>query len=134
MLFVGQQTFDGVPDVELPITFNRVVPIGTDSLPRARTGVVTPPPTTAELQTGLVTCSRTLLTTEQGTTDAIEAVTRTAGEGFPAGTVIYLDIEHMDAIPSGSSREHTRAARKIRQCSPSHGRSRDRAEPNPENR
>jgi len=30
VLFVGQQTFDGVPDVELPITFNRVVPIGTD--------------------------------------------------------------------------------------------------------
>ena len=23
-----------------------------------------------------------------------------AGEGFPAGTVIYLDIEHMDAIPA----------------------------------
>ena len=45
-----------------------------------------------------------------------------------------LRQEHMDAIPSGSSREHTRAARKIRQCSPSHGRSRDRAEPNPENR
>ncbi|HTD82873.1 MAG TPA: glycoside hydrolase domain-containing protein [Gemmatimonadaceae bacterium] len=99
VLFVGQQTFDGVPNVELPMTFNRVVPIGTDSLPRARAGVVTPP-TTAELQTGLVTCSRTLLTTEQGTTDAIEAVTRTAGEGFPAGTVIYLDIEHMDAIPA----------------------------------
>src|SRR5256885_16218056 len=89
VLFVGQQTFDGVPDVQLPPSFNRVMPVG-DSLPRAREGVVTPP-TAAELQSGAVTCSRTLLTTEQGNTDAIDAVTKTASEGFPGGTVIYLD-------------------------------------------
>lgn len=58
------------------------------------------PPTGAELESGAVTCSRTLLTTEQGTADAIDAVTKTASEGFPPGTVIYLDIEHMDAIPA----------------------------------
>ena len=99
VLFVGQQTFDGVPDVLLPLTFNKILPVGSDSLPRARAGVVTPS-TSAELQSGAVTCSRTLLTTEQGTADAIDAVTKTAAEGFPGGTVIFLDIEHMDVIPA----------------------------------
>ena len=99
MLFVGQQTFDGVADVLVPWTFDRIVPITADSLPRARSAVVTPP-TLGELQSGTVTCSRTLLTTEQGTTDAIDAVSKTAAEGFAGGTVIYLDIEHMDSIPA----------------------------------
>ncbi len=100
VLFVGQQTFDGVPDVVVPAPlFNRVTPLMIDSLPLARSAVVVPS-TTAEMQSGMVTCSRTLLTTEQGTTDAIDAVTKTAAEGFPGGTVIYLDIEHMDVIPA----------------------------------
>lgn len=99
VIFVGQQTFDGVPNVELPLVFDRMIPISADSLPRARQGIMVPP-TPEELRSGAVTCSRTLLTTEQGTTDAIDAVTKTASEGFPNGTVIYLDIEHMDAIPA----------------------------------
>ncbi|HEX9310390.1 MAG TPA: glycoside hydrolase domain-containing protein [Gemmatimonadaceae bacterium] len=99
VLYVGQQTFDGVPDIEVPLIFDRVAPLPVDSLPRAREGIMVPP-TIAEVQSGAVTCSRTLLTTEQGNTDAIDAVTKTAGEGFPLGTVIYLDIEHMDAIPT----------------------------------
>src|SRR5436190_17436297 len=99
VLFVGQQTFDGVPDIQLPPVFDRVAPTGVDSLPRARAGIMVPP-TEAELQSGAVTCSRTLLTTEQGSADAIDAVTKTASEGFPNRTVIYLDIEHMDAIPA----------------------------------
>jgi hypothetical protein len=99
VLFVGQQTFDGVPDVQIPPVFNRSVDDTPDGLPRARRAVVTPS-TGLEMKSGLVTCSRTLLTTEQGTTDAIDAVTKTASEGFPVGTVIFLDIEHMDAIPA----------------------------------
>jgi len=102
VLFVGQQTFDGVPDIELPLVFDRALPVEVDSLPRAQAGVVTPS-TSAESQSAAVTCSRTLLTTEQGTTDAIDAVMKTASEGFPGGTVIYLDIEHMDSIPASMS-------------------------------
>jgi hypothetical protein len=98
VLFVGQQTFDGLPDVQ-PSSFGRIGLARADSLPRARAGIMVPP-TLAEVQSGAVTCSRTLLTTEQGATDAIDAVTKTASEGFPLGTVIYLDIEHMDAIPA----------------------------------
>ena len=97
VLFVGQQTFDGVPNIQVPPTMDR----GAEELHgeplRARAGIMVPP-TAAEIQSGTVTCSRTLLTTEQGTTDAIDAVTKTASEGFPPGTVIYLDIEHMDVI------------------------------------
>jgi hypothetical protein len=99
VLFVGQQTFDGGPDVEVPAVFDRVSPVTIDSLPRARATVVTPP-TRSQIEAGAVTCSRTLLTSEQGTTDAIDAVTKTASEGFAHGTVIFLDIEHMDVIPA----------------------------------
>jgi hypothetical protein len=97
VLYVGQQTFDGVPFVEGSSA--QAIRTEGDSLPAARAGIMVPP-TRAELQSGAVTCSRTLLTTEQGGIDAIDAVTKTASEGFPNGTVIYLDIEHMDVIPA----------------------------------
>ena len=99
VLFVGQQTFDGLPDVLVPPSFSQQLKLGPDSLPGARAGIMVPP-TPTEVQAGAVTCSRTLLTTEQGATDAIDAVTKTASEGFARGTVIFLDIEHMDVIPA----------------------------------
>ena len=97
VLYVGQQTFDGVPDIQLPPLFDRSLPT-MGAVPRARMGVAVQ--SRSGVQSPAVTCSRTLLTTEQGTTDAIDAVTKTASEGFAVGTVIYLDIEHMDAIPA----------------------------------
>jgi hypothetical protein len=92
VLYVGQQTFDGVPIIELE---SRTM-LSASSLARSR--VVDP--TVREDALHQVTCSRTLLTTEQGTTDAIDAVTKTAAEGFANGTTIFLDIEHMDVIPA----------------------------------
>ena len=100
VLFVGQQTFDGVPDIQVPPSMDRSSQRTTDGFPRARADIMVTA-TANEIESGMVTCSRTLLTTEQGTTDAIDATTKTASEGFPTGTVIYLDIEHMDAIPTG---------------------------------
>jgi hypothetical protein len=35
----------------------------------------------------------------RGTADANDAIAKTAAEGFARGTVIFLDIERMDAIP-----------------------------------
>lgn len=99
VLYVGQQTFEGVPDVMIPPVSDRQLPLNGTVLPNARAGIMVPA-TPGEIQSVAVTCSRTLLTTEQGTTDAIDAVTRTASEGFPNGTVIFLDIEHMDVIPA----------------------------------
>jgi hypothetical protein len=36
---------------------------------------------------------------EQGRTDASDAVAKTAADGFPPGTVIYLDVEPMQQLP-----------------------------------
>lgn len=46
-----------------------------------------------------IVCSRTLLTPERGVADARDAVTRTRGEGFAAGSVIFLDVERMRTVP-----------------------------------
>ena len=97
VIFVGQQTFDGLPYMDVPS--ERSALVTHDSLPAARAGIMVPP-TRAELESAVVMCSRTLLTTEQGSIDAIDAVTKTAAEGFPNGTVIFLDIEHMNVIPA----------------------------------
>ena len=44
-------------------------------------------------------CSTQLVTAARGTADANDAIAKTAGEGFARGTVIFLDIERMDAMP-----------------------------------
>ncbi|MBW3630427.1 MAG: DUF1906 domain-containing protein [Gemmatimonadetes bacterium] len=46
-----------------------------------------------------IICSRTLLTVERARADAADAVARTAADGFPTGTVIFLDVERMQEIP-----------------------------------
>ncbi|MFN2635413.1 MAG: glycoside hydrolase domain-containing protein [Gemmatimonadaceae bacterium] len=96
VLYVGQQTFDGV--ALMAEQSRQSLLEATGPIP-ARAGIMVPA-TRAEIQAAAVTCSRTLLTTEQGSADAVDAVTRTAAEGFPAGTVVFLDIEHMDMIPA----------------------------------
>jgi len=77
-IYVGQQTFDGVAIV-------------LDE--RAR-------PTIVEDFGVAATCSRTLLSREQGLADADDAIARMMQEGFPAGSYAYLDIERMDSIPA----------------------------------
>lgn len=44
-------------------------------------------------------CSASYVGAAQGQLDARDAIARTQHEGFPRGTVIFLDIEHMDVIP-----------------------------------
>src|SRR4051794_32623815 len=53
VLFVGQQTFDGVPDIDAPIAFDRALAAPLDSLPKARAGIMAPE-TLAERQSGAV--------------------------------------------------------------------------------
>jgi hypothetical protein len=43
-------------------------------------------------------CSATLLSASRGITEAADAVAKTAAEGFPAGTVIYLDVERVTTV------------------------------------
>jgi hypothetical protein len=45
-------------------------------------------------------CSANLLTSARGKMDALDAVAKTSTEGFARGSSIFLDIEHMNTIPS----------------------------------
>jgi len=75
VIYVGQQTWDGVPIV--------------DGGARAARAALLRAMATA------VTCSRTLLDATQGDAEARDAIARAAADGFPAGTVIFLDLEPM---------------------------------------
>lgn len=44
-------------------------------------------------------CSASFVNTAQGAIDARDAIATTAREGFPNGTVVFLDVEYMDAMP-----------------------------------
>lgn len=80
VIFVGQQTFD------------KVTAILADRL-----GAVDAPDAIRPV-TASATCSRTLLSHDQGIADADDAIAKTSAEGFPSGTVIFLDLEHMDVV------------------------------------
>ncbi|MFL5537775.1 MAG: glycoside hydrolase domain-containing protein [Longimicrobiaceae bacterium] len=43
-------------------------------------------------------CSAANLSGARGTTEAADAAAKTAAEGFPAGTVVYLDVERVTAV------------------------------------
>jgi len=53
-------------------------------------------------------CSATNLTPTRAATDAADAASRTAAEGFPSGTVIYLDVERVTTV-SPALTEYVRA-------------------------
>ena len=83
VLYVGQQTWEGVP----------VAPARAPAMQRAAQSA---------------TCSRTMLSGAQGTIEGMDAAAKAANEGFPAGTVIYLDVEYMSTIPQ-SMRDYYRS-------------------------
>lgn len=45
------------------------------------------------------TCASQFVSEARGIAEAKDAIQRTAAEGFAPGTVIFLDIEHMDVVP-----------------------------------
>jgi hypothetical protein len=53
------------------------------------------------------TCATNLISPERGRVDAEDAIARTAAEGFPTGTAIFLDIEHMNAVPNAMREYYT---------------------------
>lgn len=81
VLYVGQQAWEGVPD-----------PDPADSVAANRPLI----------------CSRTLLADSTGRRDADDAIARAAADGFPRGTVIFLDVEPVSAV-SAPLREYYRA-------------------------
>jgi len=54
------------------------------------------------------TCNHHLVTADRGARDGDDAISRVEAEGFPHGSVIFLDIERMEVVPSGM-REYYRA-------------------------
>ncbi len=44
-------------------------------------------------------CSASFVHGARGAIDARDAIARTAHEGFPDGTVVFLDVEYMDVLP-----------------------------------
>lgn len=53
-------------------------------------------------------CNVALVSAERGVLEAKDAILRTEQEGFPNGSVIFLDIEHMMTVPQ-KMREYYRA-------------------------
>jgi hypothetical protein len=113
VLYVGQQTWEGVASMapvddpaiarsgeaaggNAPRAERSPAPVGP---PPAGTAAATPRTLALWRQAQAPTCSRTLLSAAQGTAEGADAVERTAAEGFPAGTVIFLDLEPMTVVP-----------------------------------
>jgi len=46
------------------------------------------------------TCAAGFVNATHGVIDAKDAIRRVAAEGFPNGTVVFLDVEHMSTIPT----------------------------------
>jgi hypothetical protein len=44
-------------------------------------------------------CATNLVSASEGTRDADDAVARASNEGFPSGSVIFLDLERMERVP-----------------------------------
>lgn len=86
ILYVGQQAWP-------------IAPADTARADTVRTDTLAAPPDTTLPSPPPPQCSRRLLTAERGRTDADDAVAKTAAEGFPPGSVIFLDVERMDAVP-----------------------------------
>lgn len=106
VVYVGQQTWGQIPGQAQTVTryvkrrvkqtvrrhgkrvtqyVTKTVPVKVKEPPRVRPGD---------------SCSPHLVSGARGTAEANDAITRTAAEGFPDGTVIFLDVERMETIPS----------------------------------
>ena len=87
VLYVGQQDWSMIPS----------------SILRARRLVARPDfdramAYAASAASTTVTCSASLLTSAQGTSEAADAVAKTAGEGVPDGSAIFLDVEYVSSV------------------------------------
>ena len=88
VIYVGQQVWAGIPKNPGIAYITRTIRQGgrTRRVREART--VTLPD-----------CAAGRINAAQGTAEANDAIARTVAEGFPVGTVIYLDLERMEIVP-----------------------------------
>jgi hypothetical protein len=83
LLYVGQQTWDGVPA------------LGPRDAPSLERGTLAARAERLRATAPAATCSRTLLGAAQGDAEARDAIAQASSEGFTLGTVIFLDLEPM---------------------------------------
>lgn len=120
VIYVGQQTWDRVPTgyettwrnvrrtkyvkkrVKTTVRRNgkRVTRYVTRTVPVKRTVRVPTKVPVSQTKTPLDECNTQLVSGTRGRIEADDAIRRTAAEGFPKGTVIFLDIERMNVTPS----------------------------------
>jgi hypothetical protein len=91
VLYVGQQTWEGLPDRVAAADTMR--PAADTTRPAADT--LRPEPSAQRS----ITCSRTLLSAAQGSAEADDAIAKASADGFARGTHIFLDVERMTTIP-----------------------------------
>lgn len=105
VIYVGQQVWSGTPRQRIVTTkmvtkrvkqvrrvngkrvtryVRKKVPVKVVSYARAQRGQ---------------SCSTHLVSAARGVKDADDAIARAAREGFPAGTIVFLDIERMERVP-----------------------------------
>ena len=96
VIYVGQQDWAHIPNLSAATRSLVVDWPGTDTrsgrLPSSDAPLVSA--TTASA----VTCSAVLLTAAQAVLEAADAVAKTASEGFPTGSTIYLDVEYVTSV------------------------------------
>ena len=128
VIYVGQQTWDRVPTgyettwrtvvrtryvkkrVKTTVRRNgkRVTRYVTRTVPVKHSVRVPTRIPVSQTKTPLDECSTQLVSGTRGALEAKDAIRRTEAEGFPRGTVIFLDIERMNATP-GKMRDYYRA-------------------------
>ena len=90
VVYVGQQDWAAIPDrIPTPLAaFRAARTTASATFDRA----------SEPAALAAVTCSASLLTTDQGKSEGSDAAMRAAGAGVPNGSAIFLDIEYVTAV------------------------------------
>jgi hypothetical protein len=98
VIYVGQQTWGKSYQ---PVTTTRKVRVATTRNGKRRfvTRTMKRTSTIPVATSNDGHCSASFVNTAQGSIDARDAIATTAREGFPNGTIVFLDVEFMDATP-----------------------------------
>ena len=114
VIYVGQQTWGRTPGAKIAVTrfvTKRVRQVKTRHGKRVVSYVKKRVPVRVLVSPRAArgsSCSTQFVSGSRGTADANDAIAKTAAEGFANGTVIFLDIERMDAVPK-AMRDYYRA-------------------------
>jgi len=92
VIYVGQQDWAAIPDL---------IPMSQASLRASRTESFDPSTEAAALTA--VSCSASLLTSDQGRSEGSDAATRAASAGVPNGSTIFLDVEYVTSVSAALS-------------------------------